>query len=75
MRMLLETTMPTIITMPISDMTLSVVPVSNRMISTPVKPGGHRQQDQERIDERLKLRDENQIDQQRREHQAQAESF
>ena len=40
MRMLLETTMPTIITTPINDMTLSVVPVANRMISTPVKPVG-----------------------------------
>ena len=40
MRMLLETTMPTIITTPISDMTLSVVPVAKRMINTPVNPVG-----------------------------------
>ena len=40
MRMLFDTTMPTIITTPISDITFSVVPVARRNSSTPVNPGG-----------------------------------
>ena len=39
-RILFDTTMPTIITTPISDMTFSVVPVSNSVSNTPVKPVG-----------------------------------
>ena len=40
MRMLFETTTPTIITTPMSDMMLRVVPVAVRMRRTPVMPGG-----------------------------------
>ena len=39
-RMLFDTTMPTIITTPIKDMMFMVVPVANRMSSTPVTPVG-----------------------------------
>ena len=39
-RMLFETTMPTIMTTPMSDITFSVVPVASRNKSTPAKPGG-----------------------------------
>jgi len=35
-----DTTMPVIITTPISDMTFSVVPVASRNRMTPVMPGG-----------------------------------
>jgi hypothetical protein len=38
--MLLDTTMPTIITIPISDMMLSVVPVAHSVSNTPVNPVG-----------------------------------
>ena len=40
MRMLLDTTIPTIITTPISDITLRVVPLVNNISSTPVRPVG-----------------------------------
>jgi len=40
MRMLFETTMPAIMVTPISDMMLSVLPVSTRMRTTPASPGG-----------------------------------
>ena len=39
-RMLFDTTMPTIISTPISDCTFSVVPVSYSATSTPVSPVG-----------------------------------
>src|SRR5881394_1244007 len=39
-RMLLETTMPTIITMPISDITFSVVPDAKSSSNTPIRPVG-----------------------------------
>ena len=39
-KMLLETTMPTIMTTPMSDITLRVVPVSSNTTITPVIPGG-----------------------------------
>ena len=38
--MLFETTMPTIMTTPIKDMTFKVVPVASRNKSTPASPGG-----------------------------------
>ena len=44
------------------------------MSSTPVRPGRHGQQDQQRIEERLELRDQNQIDQHDREDQPKAEA-
>jgi hypothetical protein len=40
MRMLSETAIPVIMTMPISDMTFSVVCVTRRKMSTPDRPGG-----------------------------------
>src|SRR5713101_2161748 len=39
-KMLFDTTIPTIITTPINDITFSVVPVANRNSSTPASPGG-----------------------------------
>ena len=39
-RMLSETEMPTISSMPINDITLIGVPVRYRISSTPVSPGG-----------------------------------
>ncbi len=73
-RMLLETTMPTIITTPISDMTFSVVPVSQQDEQHSGQPGRHRQQNQQRIHEGLELRDQDQINQQRRQDQPQPET-
>ena len=52
--------MPTSISTPISDITFNVVCVSSRITSTPMKPIGNGQHDQERIDERPELRDQNQ---------------
>ncbi len=40
MRMLLETTMPVIMIVPINDMMLSVLPVRRRISTTPARPGG-----------------------------------
>ena len=40
MRMLLETTMPVIMMIPISDMMFNVLPVNTRIITTPASPGG-----------------------------------
>ncbi len=39
-RMLFETTMPTIMIRPMRDMTFSVLPEARRISSTPVRPGG-----------------------------------
>ena len=61
MKMLFDTTMPTIITTPMSDITLSVVPVSNSTTITPVETRRNRQQDDERVQEGLKLRDQDQV--------------
>ena len=66
MRMLFETTIPTIMTTPISDMTLRVVPVTSRNSNTPGQPGRHGQQDNQGIEEGCELSHQNQIDEHNR---------
>ena len=66
--------MPTIITTPMSDMTLSVVPVSEERNDHAGQAGRHGEQDEQRIDERFELRDEDEIKQDQREKQAEAEA-
>ena len=73
-RMLFDTTMPTIITTPISDCTLSVVPVRYSASSTPVRPGGTASRISSGSVERAELRDEDQIQQHEREQQAERRS-
>ena len=66
--------MPTIITTPISDMTFRVVPV-RYSVKHARQPGRHREQNQQRIDERPELRHQNQVHQHHREDQADAEAL
>ena len=66
--------MPVIMMTPISDMMFSVLPVSNRMSTTPASPGGMAMQDDERIDEGGELRHQHEIDKRDGEDQADAEA-
>ena len=74
MRMLFDTTMPTIISTPISDCTFSVVLVTKSATKHAGEPGRHGEQNQDRVGERAKLRDQNQIEQHQREHQSEREA-
>ncbi len=74
-RMLFETTIPVIMMTPINDMTLTVVWVTSRNKMTPVNPGRDRQQDDQRIDERGELSHKNQVNQNDRQNQADAEAL
>ena len=73
MRMLLETTMPVIMMTPISDMMLSVLPVSSRMMATPSRPGRNGHEDDEWIDEGGELRHEDEVDEEDGDDEADAE--
>ncbi len=73
MRMLFETTMPVIMMTPISDMMLSVLPVStqDQHHARESRRNGH--EDDERIDERRELRHQDQVDQSNRDDETKAE--
>ena len=62
MRMLLETTIPVIMMIPIKDMMFRVLPVNTRIMTTPANPGRDRHQDDEGIDKRRKLRHQDEVD-------------
>ena len=72
--MLLETTIPTIITTPISDCTFSVVPVAYSVTSTPMRPIGTASRIMQRIDKRAELRHQNQVEQHHGQDQAEREA-
>ena len=74
MRMLLDTTIPTIIKTPMSDCTLSVVPVMKSATSTPASPVGTASRIKMGSDERPELRHENEIQEHQRQHQAEREA-
>ena len=60
-RMLFDTAMPAIMITPISDITFSVVPGRKQEQHNPAETRRNRQQDDERIGERSKLRHQDQI--------------
>ena len=64
---------PTAMIAPISEGTLSVVPVMNSMVRMPHKRRRQRQDDDERIAEILVVHDHQQVDEHRREQQPDAE--
>ena len=64
--MLFDIAMPASMTIPMSDMTLRVVPVSQSVTIAPAGAGGKREKDDEWIDERPELRYQDQIEKQQR---------
>ena len=73
-RMLSETTMPVIMTTPISDITFKVVPVSKQKDQYARQARGDCQQDDERIGEGGKLRHQDQVDQDHRQDEPDAKA-
>ena len=74
-RMLFETTIPTIITSPISDMMFSVVPVNSNMNKHPRKSRWDGEKNDERIEKRLELRNQNQVNQDNRKQKPEPEAL
>ena len=72
--MLFETTTPTIITVPISDITLRLVPVTNQRGKHAGDSHRHRRQNQKRIQKRPELRHQDEVQQRHRQHQSVAEA-
>src|ERR1022692_2333280 len=75
MRMLFDPATPISMSTPISDMTLRVVPVSSRMINTPMKPMGIASMIRNGADKRPELRDQNQVQQNRRQDESEGEAL